>query len=216
MTNCPECNMSDESKGFPHYAHCSKASPEQKAIPMNKYEVLTPQPASNDVANKIIMDLHTFTDDLISKEDLIERIKYHTKKALTQETSVDVELERLDAWIAGLTVGYAKDSANNLRNAAVGKPAKIKWPHRVLHDGAETIDSLLQVIENQAKQTHSQNMLTNPLQIDSLEHVDGLNEAMERLDHERQNMGRDEQLMFATEDVLKAAKNWAAIQKESS
>ena len=30
MTDCPECNMPDDSVGFPHYAHCSKASNEQK------------------------------------------------------------------------------------------------------------------------------------------------------------------------------------------
>lgn len=89
-------------------------------------------------------------------ESCIEHEKYRQanieiiKAALTEE-AVDIELEKLDEWIVGLTVGYAKDNASALRNAAVGKPAKIKWPHKVLHDGAETIDSLLQVIENQAK-----------------------------------------------------------------
>jgi len=31
-SNCPECNMSSMSKGFPHYAFCSKASLGQKGL----------------------------------------------------------------------------------------------------------------------------------------------------------------------------------------
>ena len=72
-----------------------------------------------------------------------------TIRQALEEKPCDVELEKIDAWIDGLTVSMAKGHADSLRVAAVGKPAKIKWPHRVLHGGAETIETLLRVIEHQ-------------------------------------------------------------------
>ena len=59
-------------------------------------------------------------------------------------------MPEIDQWINSLTVEYAQSKADALRAAAVGKPAKIKWPHTVLHEGAEAIEGLLAHIKDLA------------------------------------------------------------------
>lgn len=49
-----------------------------------------------------------------------------------------------------------------LRDACVGQPAKIPWPHRLLHDAADAIESLSDAIESLSKDAARIDWLADP------------------------------------------------------